>query len=178
MATERNLCGIDDIYRDLAEAEATAAASSKGGLVKARADLLALFAYHDGVSMLNKAAPIAATGKLAEACALVRRGVSAPRAARLCGVELSEEARTALMRAEDIVCAMIELAQFSRVIFDSASGAQAALKGWRDDLARLTVPEGRKEPTLKDLILDCPELAGLLRARFGDPLPPVPTEVA
>jgi len=178
MAIERQLCGIDDIYRDLVEAESTAAPSSKGGLVKARADLLALFAYYDGVRQLEKAAPVAATGKLAEACALVRRGVSAPRAARLCGIELTDEARAALMRAEDIVCAMIEMAQFSRAIFDTSSSAQAALKGWRDEVERLTVPEGRREPTLKDLVLDCPELAELVRERFGDPLPPIPTEVA
>lgn len=167
-----------DLYRDLELAEGQAPAGGKGTLVKARADLLALLTYQDGVSLLDKLREKMPDGPVTAAAMLVRRGMSAPRAARLLGLELSEEVRTALMIAEDLRAADLELSLFSRALFDSASSGLAALKVHADNIETLTEDTGHRELTLKDLMIDAPELYRWVVQRYGEALGPLPDATA
>lgn len=173
------LCDISQMFRDLQDAEGNAPPGGRGSIVKARADMLALWYTQDGLEVLRGSARAPATqGQLASAVDLVRRGVSSPRAARLLGLDIvSEQVRDALAAAEDARKATIELGLYARVMYDGGTAALAALKTWTEEVITLTTEKGRREFTLKDLIADCPELAEYLVQRYGIALPPDPSAV-
>lgn len=167
---------VSDVTRDLETAEV--APSSVASVLKARADLIALVHYTAGAVALDRLPRQGDVSPgLAQAVDLVRRGVSAPRAARLCGlgegrlgVVLAPEERAAMERAEELRKADLEIALFSRGLFDSAAGAVASLKAWDEMLEELApTVRGPGRKTLDEIVLDG-ELRDLVEKRYGKPL--------
>lgn len=174
---------IDEIERVLEAALTEAPASSKATLAKAMAELAPLWALSDSLGHISKlrqglGLPGAGDGPLGLATDLVLRGVSAPRALRLAGLVPGEAVLEVMRRAEDLRGAALEVGLMARAMLDTGASGLAALKAWQEGAEVITREDADTEPTLKDLVLDAPELTELVRQRYGDPLGHDPGAVA